>query len=67
MKTIWILFSVANDYSQPEKAFEKLFWSKPTYEDLKEYGFDEKDAKRLIRPNYGGMTEYWVESFTEDK
>lgn len=65
MKTVWILFSVANDYNQPNKAFEKLWWHKPTHDDLKEFGFDLKESEHLIKPNRGGMTEYWIESFSE--
>jgi len=31
---VWILFSVANDYNQPARAFEKLWWSEPTNEEI---------------------------------
>ena len=65
MKTVWILMYVDNDYNQPAKAFKKLWWHKPTYNDLKEYGFSEEDAENLCKPNRGGETRYWVESFTE--
>ena len=61
---VWILMYVDNDYNQPEKAFEKLWWHKPSYNELKEYGFSEDDAKKLWKPNRGGETEYWVETFT---
>lgn len=54
---------IDNDYNQPPKAFEKLFWTKPTYNDLKEFGFTKKDAKNLIKPNRGGDTKYWIEEF----
>lgn len=64
-KTVWILMYVDNDYNQPEKAFEKLWWTKPTYKELEEYGFSEEDAKNLSKPNRGGQTEYWVEAFSE--
>jgi hypothetical protein len=49
-KEVWILFSVANDYNQPDAAFEKIFFKEPTFEDLKEYE---------------GM-DYWVEKFTPE-
>lgn len=65
MKSVWILMYVRNDYNQPEQAFEKLWWEKPTYDDLKEYGFTEEDAENLHKPNRGGETEYWVDKFTE--
>jgi hypothetical protein len=65
MKKVWILFSVANDYNQPEKAFEAIWWHKPTYEELKDFGFTETDAQNMCRPNRGGQTEYWVEEITE--
>jgi len=57
---------VDNEYNQPEKAFEKLWWHKPTYKDLKEYGFSKKEAKGLFKSNKNGETKYWVESFAED-
>ena len=66
MKKVWILFSVANDYNQPEKAFEKLWWYKPTYENLKEFGFTENEAKKLKKPNNGGGGEYWIECFSDN-
>lgn len=66
MKTVWILFSVVNDYNQPEKAFEKIYWHKPTYEDLMEYGFSSDEAnKECPYLNKVGSVEYWIESFTE--
>lgn len=58
---------IDNDYNQPEKAFAKLWWHRPTYDDLKGYGFNKEDAERLSKLNRGGETEYWVESFTEPK
>ena len=66
MKTVWILMSIANDYNQPEKAFEKLWWFKPTHNELKQYGFTKEESVNLIKPNRGGSTQYWVESFTEN-
>lgn len=62
---VWILLSAANDYNQPEAAFENIWWEKPTYEDLKHYGFTEEDADQLFKPNRGGETEYWVSEFTK--
>ena len=66
MKTVWILMYVDNDYNQPQKAFKKLWWKKPTYDDLKKFGFSKEDAENLSKPNRGGETKYWVESFTEE-
>ena len=65
MKKVWILFSVANDYNQPEKAFEELWWEKPSFEDLKKYGYTEEDynSEEMCKPNRGGETTYWVEEF----
>lgn len=62
---VWILMSVANDYNQPDKAFETLWWEKPTYEDLKPYGFSEEEAKRMRSPNKFGDGDYWVETFSK--
>jgi len=47
---VWILFSVANDYNQPDKAFEKIYWEEPTKE--------EKERVKEMN-NYGG--KYWIE------
>jgi hypothetical protein len=47
---VWILFSVANEYYQPEKAFEKIYWEKPTKED--------KERVKLLN---SGDDEYWIE------
>jgi len=47
---VWILFSVANDYNQPDKAFEKIYWEEPT----------KKERERVKEMNnYGG--KYWIE------
>tara|TARA_R110002020_G_scaffold421528_1_gene630613 strand:- start:356 stop:544 length:189 start_codon:yes stop_codon:yes gene_type:complete len=51
---VWILFSVANDYNQPDKAFEKIYWEEPTKE--------ERERVKEMN-NYGG--EYWIEEFTK--
>lgn len=62
---VWILFSVANDYNQPEKAFEKLWWHEPTLEDVKEFGFNETDLN-----NWGwersGQGQMWIETFEKE-
>lgn len=47
MKKVWILMYQDIDYYQPEKSFKKLWWSIPTYKELKEYGFSKEDAKSL--------------------
>lgn len=51
---IWILFSVANDYNQPDKAFEKIYWEEPTKE-------ERESVKRLN----SGNNDYWIEEFTK--
>lgn len=67
---VWILMSVDNDYNQPPKAFEEIWWYKPTYEDLKEYGFtkeaaEAKNIEDMVKPNKGGETVYWIEKFKQ--
>jgi len=68
---VWILFSVANDYNQPDAAFEKLYWEKPTAEQLAEelgYYKDSEPIKRLIENNSykeSGGTDYWITEFTK--
>ena len=66
MKSVWILFSVANDYNQPDRAFEELFWEKPTLEDLKKY-VDNESANKILQGmnvrSYGG--DWWIEKFTK--
>ena len=51
---IWILFSVANDYNQPEKAFEKTYWEKPTKEEIES-----------VKALNCGDDNYWIEEFTK--
>lgn len=62
---VYILFALANDYNQPDRAFVKLFWEKPTHEQLKKYGFIQEESESLRKPNRGGETEYWVEEFSQ--
>jgi hypothetical protein len=47
----WIVFSVDNEYNQPYKAFEGLYWEKPTYQYLEE--------------NYSHLHNWWVEKFNK--
>ena len=66
---VWILFSVANDYNQPDKAFEKLFWTKPTAEELgKEIGVIPSAVESMLEgKHYGGNGNgrYWLECFKQ--
>ena len=62
---VWILFSIANEYNQPSKAFEKLFWHKPTYEELKEFGYSKDESKGMRKNNINGCGDYWVEEFNK--
>ena len=51
---VWILFSAANEYNQPDKAFEKIYWEEPTKE--------ERDrVKQLNKSN----DDYWIEEFNK--
>ena len=34
MKTVWCVFSVENNYDQPDNNLEAVFLSKPDYEEL---------------------------------
>lgn len=54
---IWILFSVANQYYQPEKAFEKIYWEEPTKE----------ERKRISDLNENSSDRYWIEKFKKPK
>lgn len=45
----WIVFSVANEYNQPDRAFEGLYWEKPTDE--------------YLQKTYGGLHNWRVEKF----
>ena len=66
MAKVWILFSVANDYNQPDKAFEELFWEKPTQKYLMEkYGFNTEQAKEMRQSNVDGSGDFWVEEFNQ--
>lgn len=63
--TVWIVMSIANAYDQPEKAFEELFWHKPTLGELKKYGFKEEHMERMNKPNKFGDGDVWVEEFNK--
>lgn len=61
---VWILFSVANDYNQPNKAFEELFWEQPDSEDLKKLGIhDEMDISDILKGRRTRVSgaDYWIE------
>jgi len=55
---VYIVMSRANKYDQPEAAFEKLFWEKPTEEELIEFGL-------TLDNMYDGCVNsgYWVVVF----
>ena len=65
--SVWILFSVANDYNQPDKAFEKLWWKKPTAEELGKVLGMYPDAGTVIRLLNGEEVSedgvLWLEEF----
>lgn len=65
---VWILKSKANDYNQPDEAFEKLYFFKPTKEELGNYlgvmvEFMEGLSNGEIYDD-GGM-EYWVDEYSK--
>ncbi len=67
---VWILFSIANDYNQPDKAFEKLFWEKPTAEELgKELGYTKEAMEEIIDGKQVRLTGcyFWLECFEKNK
>jgi len=47
---VWIKFSRANDYNQPEKAFESIHWEKPI----------DHEVDKVW---YIGDCEFWYECF----
>ena len=51
--------------SLPDAAFEKLWWSMPTYEDLKKYDFTYAEYECLHKPNMNGNGTYWVVRYVE--
>lgn len=53
---IYIVFGKANDYNQPDRAFESLFWEKPTNKDLIDFNLTVEDM--YDEPRSSG---YWVE------
>ena len=72
----WILFSIANKENQPAKAFERIWFHKPTSKDVGEcLGFGHycavtkaiaKMNKVVLPPPYckkGNM--YWIEKFED--
>lgn len=44
---VWILTSTMNDYNQHGEYFEAVWFHKPTYEDLKQFGFNEDESEKL--------------------
>ena len=56
---IWILFSVANDYNQPDRAllfiWLKIYWEEPTKE----------ERKRVQDMNDNSNNRYWIEKFSK--
>jgi len=70
--TVYVLMSQANEYDQPEKAFEGLFWQLPSFDDLNRIigNMDKEDLNLLqnglhIRQKKHQYCEYWLESFTQ--
>ena len=53
---IWILFSVANDHNQPERAFEEIYWEEPTKE----------EKEKINHMNKHSDTDYWIEEFKKE-
>ena len=69
---VWILFSVANDYNQPEKAFEKLWWSEPTNEEIATYlGYSVDFVASVREQLFNGVLDlsmvgrYWIDVFSK--
>lgn len=58
---VYILFS--DSYSVPEKVFEHLYWEIPTYEQLRDYGYSEQEAKEWSKPCETGWGCYYIEVF----
>jgi hypothetical protein len=66
----WVLMSIANEYEQPDKAFEYLWFHKPSKDEV-----EEQTVKGLTNDIYRSMLsgvqirinhyEYWIEYFTE--
>jgi hypothetical protein len=67
--SVWILFSVANNYDQPESAFEKLWWQKPTAEELGKhlgmYPDSDPVAKLFAGEKVRNDGTYWLEEFVK--
>jgi hypothetical protein len=68
---VWILFMIANAYDQPEKAFEKLYWEKPTLEELNTFfGYKADFPQTNVMLEGAEFVEdgnrYWIEEFTKD-
>lgn len=47
-KTIWVLFSVANEYNQPENNLEAWWFQKPTEEQLMAHVSTKSKARDLF-------------------
>lgn len=68
---VWIVFSLANNYDQPDKAFELLLWEEPTESSLKDiikiYGISKNQIESLLNLKIiknASHDSIWIEKFT---
>jgi len=64
--TIWCLFSVANEYDQPEHNLETFYFEKPNKGDIMKFlRCNEVEAEALLRSERtrikGDYTDYYLE------
>lgn len=64
MNTVWILFCRQYKYGYPDKVFVELWWRRPTYENLQQYGYTQDHINSLHKPKKINGMEYWVECFS---
>lgn len=73
MNEVWILLSILNEYNQPPKAFEAIFWEEPNVLDLrKHFSVMTNDyLDHLFIEILKGVhtrvwgADYWIEKFTK--
>lgn len=74
-KTIWALFSIANEYDQPDNNLETFWFHKPGFHDLKVFFEPVKVTTSAMDMYYGqlsrglnvrmGNTDYRIQEITE--
>ena len=66
-KKIWCLFSIYNEYNQPDNNLEAWWSTKPDFHDIRKIINNDPDAGKLSRGEEVryGRTDYRIQEITE--